>query len=80
MDISTINFKNSFKIIVKANMPKTEILSYDREKSAYRMNVHAQPEKGKANLEIIKFFKKNLKKQVKIISGITSKQKLLKIM
>lgn len=70
---------NPFKVIVKANMPRTEFLGYDGEREAYRINVHAQPRKGKANIEIIKFFKKKLKKDVKIISGAGSKEKLLKI-
>ena len=71
---------NPFKLIVKVNTPKTEFLGFDCEKGAYRMNVHAHPEKGKANLEIIRFFRKEFKKDIKIISGATSKQKLVKIL
>lgn len=75
-----MEFKStSFKLIVKTNMAKTEILGFDKEKNAYRMNVHAVPEKGKANLEIIKFFKKELKKDITIISGMASRQKLIRI-
>ncbi|MCK5282977.1 MAG: YggU family protein [Nanoarchaeota archaeon] len=70
---------NPFKILVRTNMPKTGIIGYDDNRNAYRMNVHAQPEKGKANIEIIKFFRKTLKKDVKIISGKTSKEKLVRI-
>ena len=69
-----------FKVIVKSNMPKTEIIGFDHEKNVYKMNVHGQPEKGKANLEIIKFFKKEYKKNIKIISGFTSREKMLKIL
>ena len=71
---------NLFKILVRTNASQTEITGFDKEKEAYRMNVHAQPEKGKANLEIVKYFKKRYKKDVKIISGKTSKQKLIKIL
>ena len=71
---------NPFRLIVKTNMPKTELLNFDSQKSAYLMNVHALPEKGKANIEIIKFFKKEFKKDIKIISGITSKQKVVRIL
>ena len=69
---------NSLKIIAKTSSPKTEKASWDKEKNALRVNVHAEPEKGKANREIIKFFSKLTKKKVKIASGLTSKQKLLR--
>lgn len=71
--------KNSFKIIVKANMPKNEIVKFDEEKEAYRVNIKEKAEDNKANIEIIKFFSKLLKKNVKIIKGLKSKEKILKI-
>lgn len=67
------------KIIVKTNAGKNEILKFDEEKKAYRVNVKTIPEKGKANLEIIKLFHKKLKKQVKMVSGFKSKEKVLEI-
>lgn len=70
----------TIKIIVKTNMPKTGIICFDEDKGAYRMNVHAKPEKGEANKEILKFFKKEFKKDIKIISGKTSKQKLIRLL
>lgn len=69
---------SAIEIIVKANSPKTEIIGWDKEKKALRVNVHAQPEKGKANIEIIKFFTRITKKKVTIASGLTSKKKLLR--
>jgi uncharacterized protein (TIGR00251 family) len=73
-----MQFTNPFKIIVRTTAPKTEITGFDEGKGAYKMNVHALPEKGKANMEIIKFFKKKYKLDVKIVSGKTSKQKTLR--
>jgi uncharacterized protein (TIGR00251 family) len=70
---------NPFKICVKTNMPKTEILEFDSEKNSYRMNVHAKPMDGKANIEILKFFKREFKLRVKIVMGTKSKEKLIKI-
>ncbi|MBS3097224.1 DUF167 domain-containing protein [Candidatus Woesearchaeota archaeon] len=70
---------NSFKIIVKPNMPKNEIKGFDKAKSAYRVNIKAKAEENKANIEIIKFFTKLSKKRVVIISGLKSKEKILKI-
>jgi uncharacterized protein (TIGR00251 family) len=42
------------------------------------MNVHARPEAGKANVEIMKYFKKEYKLNIEIISGFTSREKLVK--
>ena len=67
---------NSLKIIVKPNSKKTEIMGYDEQRKALRLSVKAPAEKNKANLEIIKYFSKILKKQVKI-KGLSSKEKLL---
>jgi len=74
-----LNIKNldQIKIIAKPNSSKTEIKGYDKEKGAYRVNVKAPPEKGKANREIIRFFSKLTKKQVSIVTGFKSREKLL---
>jgi uncharacterized protein len=74
------HIKNGFlKIIVKTNSPKTEIIEYDETRQALKVNVHAQPIDGKANIEIIKYFSKLLKKKVEIKSGKTGKEKFLRI-
>lgn len=78
MDICGYVIGEKLKIVVKTNAPKTNIVGFDREKNALKVNVHAQPEKGKANAEIIKYFSKLTKKKVEIVSGLKSKTKLLK--
>ncbi len=70
--------ENSFKIIVKPNCSENQILSYDKAKQAYRVNIKAKPENNKANIELIKFLSKLLKKKIKIIKGLKSKEKLIK--
>ena len=70
---------NKLKILVKPNASKTEIIGYDDSRKALRVNVKAAPEKGKANVEIIKFFSKMLKKKIKRISGLSSREKILHI-
>lgn len=70
---------NFLKIIVKTNSNKTEVIGYDENKKALRLNVASLPIEGRANIEIIKFFKKQYKLNVEIKSGKTSKEKLLKI-
>lgn len=71
--------KDSINIIVKPNSPKTGIKEFDSEKQAYRVNIKAVPEKGEANKEVIKYFTKLLRKDVKITSGLKSRKKVLRI-
>jgi len=78
MDISGYIKDNSLKIIVKPNSDKNEILGYIPEKQALKVAIKAPPENNKANIEIIKFFNRLTKKQTHIITGLTSKEKLLK--
>lgn len=79
MDLSKHIKNNHLKILVKANSPKTKLLNWDAEKQALRFAVSAPADKNKANIEIIKFFTRLLKKKVRIQAGLTSKEKLLKI-
>jgi len=76
MEIEKYISNNSLKIIAKPNSKKTEITGYDEEKKALKVNVKAPAEKNKANIEIIKYFSKLLKRKVKI-KGLSSKEKLL---
>lgn len=68
---------NYLKILVKTNSPKTEITSWDEAKCVLKVNVHAKPENNEANIEVVKYFSKLLKKKVIIKSGTRSKEKLL---
>lgn len=71
--------EDSFKIIVKPNSSKSEIIKYDENEKAYKVNIKAKAEENKANIEIIKFFTRQLKKKVKIIKGLKSKDKIIKV-
>ncbi len=79
MNIEKYIKNNSLKILVKPNAKKNEILGYDENRKALKVAIAAHAEKGKANMEVIKFFSKLLRKPVKIKSGLTSKEKLIKI-
>lgn len=71
-------FKNNcLKIIVKPNSSSNEILCFDSEKQALKVSIAAPADKNKANLEVIKFFSRLLKKRVKIKSGLKSKEKIV---
>lgn len=65
------------KVHVKPNSKKTEIIGYDSEKKILKVAISEPADKNKANLEVVKFFSKLLKKQVKIKSGLKSKEKTL---
>lgn len=80
MDIKeNIEKDGTVKIIVNTKADKTQIDGYDKDRKAFRLRVKEPPIKDKANKEIIKFFKKSFKKDVKIISGLKSKEKKIKI-
>jgi hypothetical protein len=70
-----------FNVKVIPGAPKTEI----REEMAdgtFKVALAAPPEKGEANQELINYIAKALgvrKYQVKIISGLTERAKLLKV-
>ena len=67
----------AIEIKVKPNSKKTEITAIKDE--VYHINIKAPAEDNKANIELIKFLKKFFKKQPKILSGLTSKKKLIKL-
>ena len=68
-----------FKIIVRPNSIENNIQGFDKDRNAYRISIKAKPEDNKANIEVIRFLSKLLKKKVKIIAGIKSREKLIEI-
>ena len=79
MNLVGLKNKETFKIIVKPNSSKSELVSYDAEKDVYRINIKAKPEGNKANIEVIRFLKKLMKRDVRIISGLKSREKVIRI-
>ena len=68
---------NPFKIIVKPNSAKNEVLGFDKHRDAYRVNIKARAQDNKANVEVVKFLSRLLKKRVRIVSGLRSREKLI---
>ena len=66
-------------VIVKPNSRDNEVVGWDEVRNALKINIKAEPENNKANIELIKFLSKILKKDVSIISGFTNKKKVLRI-
>jgi len=64
------------KIHVKTSRPKEEIIEKD---GFYLVKIKEKPEKGRANLAVVRLFKKELKKNIRIVSGFKSREKLIEI-
>ncbi len=79
MDIEKHIENGKLRVLAKPNAPKTEIIGWNENKKALRISINAVPDKDKANTELVKFISKLLKKKVKIISGLKSREKLLTI-
>lgn len=69
--------ETKFKVIVKPNSKESKINGFDKEKNAYRINIKAKPQDNKANIEVIRFLSKMLKKNIRICSGFKSKEKIV---
>ena len=67
------------KVILKPNSSKNKIKEFDSERNAYRIEIKATAQDNKANVELVKFLSRALKKDVKIIKGFKSREKLIKI-
>ncbi len=70
-----------FNVRVVPGAPKTEIRD-EMADGTIKIAIAAQPEKGEANQVMINFLAKALgvrKYQIKIISGLTEKNKLVKV-
>lgn len=63
-------------IKVKPKSGRSEIV---KDGDTYLAYLKSEPEKGKANQELVKIAKKFFKKEVRIKSGLTSKTKILEI-
>jgi len=64
------------KVKVKPHSGKQDVV---KKGDDYMVYLKSQPEDGKANIELIKLLKKHFNKQVKIKSGLTSRNKIVEI-
>ena len=58
---------------------KNKIVKFDSERNAYIVEIKAPAYNNKANIELVKFLSRELKKDVKIIKGFKNREKLLRI-
>ena len=72
------------KIRVVPNSSREELVGEMREgdtgAEGLRLYLKARPEKGKANLAVVKFFKKELGLKVEIVSGLKGREKVLRVL
>lgn len=66
---------SSFLVKARADAPKTLIRKI--EKDIVFLDIHAPAQDNKANKEIVKFLSKLTKRHVRIIRGLSSKEKLI---
>lgn len=72
-------FRNSLlKVRVIPNSSTDQIAGFDSDKGELKIRVKAPPEKGRANKELIKFFKKRYSMDIKIVKGLSSRSKIIK--
>lgn len=65
---------------LKVSTGKTNVqLKLDENEEVLLIDIKSNPEKGKANKEIIKELKKLFKSEVKILSGLKNKKKVVEI-
>jgi uncharacterized protein (TIGR00251 family) len=68
--------KISIKLHPNSSQEKIEEIEKDKE---YEVWIKEKPIDGKANIELAKILKKYFKKNVKIISGFTSRKKIVEV-
>lgn len=61
---------------VKPNSNKNKIIE---KGEIWKVNIKSPPQDNKANVELIKFLRKELKKEVRLIRGFKSKEKVVEI-
>jgi uncharacterized protein (TIGR00251 family) len=76
-----INFSLGDIILIRAkpNSSKSELI-WDDKNNKMLAFLHSIPDDNKANDELIKLFKKQLKLKVEIISGFKSRDKKVKVL
>jgi len=66
-------------VTVSPNAKRTEVVGYNQWRKAIEVRVKSPPKGGKANTELIEFFRQIFRCDVVIVKGQTSTQKTLLI-
>lgn len=65
-----------YKLKVRANS-KHDNIEFDGKE--YKVSIKEKPIEGKANLAIVKLFKKQLNKRIRIVKGFSSSEKIIEV-
>ncbi|MBI2125592.1 DUF167 domain-containing protein [Candidatus Woesearchaeota archaeon] len=77
MDLNKFIKNNLLGLKVIPHSGRTEL---KEDNGKLKLYLKSAPEKGKANTELIKFFKKNHQLSVRIKSGESSREKVIEVM
>jgi uncharacterized protein (TIGR00251 family) len=69
--------EKTFKVVIKPDSGKNQIVGYDSGKKAYKINIKEKAQDNRANVELIKFLSKALGRKVRIKSGLRSREKIV---
>ena len=66
-----------YAVKVKPNASVTKIVS--EQNNQLTISIAAPPDKNKANIELIKFLSKYFSRKVRIVSGLSSRNKIVEV-
>ncbi len=66
-------------LYVKPNSFETKIISFDEKQRTMHVSVAEPPDKDKANIAVLKLLRRHFKKQVKLVRGRTSREKVVEV-
>lgn len=66
-------------VTVKPNAKKTAFIFRDDDAGIYGVAIQSSPQKNKANRELLKFLKKELGKDIRLVAGEKSKKKVIEV-
>jgi uncharacterized protein (TIGR00251 family) len=69
----------TLKVLARPGKKKDSIVGLDPERKAVIIELKAVAQDNKANIRLIKFLTRELKREVRIKSGLTSKEKVLSV-
>jgi uncharacterized protein (TIGR00251 family) len=78
MKISDYIKSGTLSVHAKPNSPKTEVVGWDEPKQCLKIAVAAVPDKDRANIELLKFLKKETGMKPELVSGAKSRDKVIR--
>ncbi|MBI5880929.1 DUF167 domain-containing protein [archaeon] len=78
MSIKDYIKSGTLSVHAKPNSPKTEVIGWDESKKSLKIAVAAVPDKDRANIELLKFLKKETGMKPELISGHKSRDKKIR--